>query len=57
MDWLLKNKEWFFSGAGIFIIGILTTFFTKKNSKSVKQKQQSGSNSTNIQIGGDFKND
>lgn len=43
MEWIIKNKEWFFSGAGIFaissiisIISIIITIIIK--SKSEKRK-------------------
>ncbi|CAD7550943.1 hypothetical protein [Aeromonas hydrophila] len=53
MEWILENKEWLFSGVAIAIplaiIGWL--FFGKIN----KQVQKGGDNSTNIQVGGDFK--
>jgi plastocyanin domain-containing protein len=55
MEWILDNKEWIFSGIGVFIIGLIIAFFSrKKKNKSIKMKQKSGSNSTNTQIGGDF---
>ena len=55
MEWILENKEWIFSGIGVFIIGLIITLFTRKRkSKSIKMKQKSGSNSTNTQIGGDY---
>lgn len=35
MDWLLANKEWFFSGFGVFLLGGLLNFFLKRdNGKS-----------------------
>ncbi|WP_288342882.1 hypothetical protein [uncultured Roseivirga sp.] len=55
MDWIIENKEWIFSGIGVFVLGIVYAFFKKrKKSKSLKMKQKSGDNSTNIQIGGDY---
>ncbi|WP_373330684.1 hypothetical protein [Salmonirosea aquatica] len=55
MNWIIDNKEWIFSGIGVFIIGIVITFMTReRKNKSVKMKQKSGSNSKNIQIGGDY---
>lgn len=57
MHWILQNKEWLFSGAGIFIITLIFTFLQKrkKAEKKMKMKQKSGNNSTNMQIGGDYK--
>lgn len=55
MNWIIENKEWIFSGIGVFILGLIVTIITrKKKGKSLKMNQKSGSNSTNIQIGGDF---
>lgn len=56
MEWLLANKEWVFSGIGVLALSLLIGFFQhKKNGKSIKQRQRSGANSTNIQVGGDLK--
>ena len=56
MEWILVNKEWIFSGVGVFIIGLIVNYFNrKKSSNAIIQKQKSGSKSTNIQIGGDVK--
>jgi plastocyanin domain-containing protein len=55
MEWIIENKEWIFSGIGVFFVGLIITIFTKKKkNKSQKMNQKSGSKSTNIQIGGDF---
>ncbi len=55
MNWLIENKEWFFSGIGVFILGLIASIITrKKKEKTQKMKQKSGANSTNIQIGGNF---
>jgi hypothetical protein len=54
MQWIIDNKEWIFSGAGIFILTLIIGVFVKKSSTS-KQIQKSGSNSTNYQAGGDIK--
>lgn len=53
MQWIIDNKEWVFSGAGIFIISIIVGVFIKKQSSS-KQIQKSGDKSTNYQAGGDI---
>ena len=50
MDWIINNTEWIFSGVGVFIF----SFFLIRNKNKVKQSQKGGSNSTNIQVGGDF---
>jgi len=55
MDWIVENKEWIFSGIGVFVLGFVISIFARKGKqKSIKMKQKSGSNSTNIQIGGDY---
>jgi hypothetical protein len=56
MEWLINNNEWVFSGIGVFALGIIYTFFKKsKKQKSINMKQNSGDNSSNIQVGGNFK--
>ena len=52
MEWITENMKWIFSGIGVFAIGILINIFRRKKSKNLSQKQKSGNNSTNIQIGG-----
>jgi hypothetical protein len=53
MEWILANKEWLFSGAAIAVpLAIIGWLFS---SRANKQIQKSGDNSTNIQVGGDFK--
>ena len=50
MEWIISNKDWIFSGAGIFIISLIIGLF-KKKAISRKQIQKSGKNSTNYQAG------
>ncbi len=53
MGWILENKEWLFSGVAIAIpLAIIGWFFSCRINK---QTQKGGDNSTNIQIGGNFK--
>lgn len=70
LDYIMKNKEWIFSGIGISILGILFWFFKDKSRKSNQtikdgnsnqlitgegnQLQKSGENSDNYQAGGDI---
>lgn len=62
MDWIIDNKEWFFSGVGVFILGLIITFFSwlfRKRQKpddniSVSMKQKGGKNSKNYQSNGDM---
>jgi len=55
IKWLLNNKEWLFSGAGLFVLIWIgrAIYYRKKTNSS--QGIRSGSNSTNIQAGGDIK--
>jgi len=53
MEWIINNKEWLFSGIGVFTVSTIIGFmFNKKN--STKQTQKSGKNSTNYQSGRDI---
>jgi hypothetical protein len=53
MEWILKNKEWLFSGIAIAMpLSIVGWLISGRRSKQI---QKSGDNSTNIQIGGNFK--
>jgi hypothetical protein len=53
MEWIIKNKEWLFSGVAIAIpLAIIGWFFSNQGNKQV---QKSGDNSTNIQVGGNLK--
>ena len=53
MQWIIDNKEWLFSGAGIFFITTIIALINNKKS-SLKQSQKSGKNSTSYQAGGDI---
>lgn len=50
--WIENNKEWFLSGLGVFIFGLVITVFTK-NKNNKKNGQRIGNNSHGIQAGGD----
>ncbi len=60
LDWILLNKQWVFSGIGIFIISsiisligvLIIIIFKRKHSKSIKQK--SGGNSFILEGGGNI---
>lgn len=53
MEWILKNKEWLFSGFAIAIpLSIIGWLFSGRENKQI---QKSGDNSTNIQVGGGLK--
>lgn len=50
MDWVIENKEWLFSGIAIAIpLAVIGWIFISKTNKQI---QKSGDNSTNIQVGG-----
>lgn len=53
MQWIIDNKDWIFSGVGIFIITLIIGVFARKQSSS-KQTQKSGSSSNNYQSGRDI---
>lgn len=53
MEWIIKNKEWLFSGIAIAIpLAIIGWFISSQGNKQI---QKGGNNSTNIQVGGNFK--
>lgn len=62
MKWIIDNKEWFFSGVGVFILGLIITFFSwlfRKKQKfdtntNVSMKQKGGKNSNNYQSNGNM---
>ena len=48
IDWIIQNKEWIFSGIGVFILGL---FLSKKNVRnSFKAMFNFKSNITQINI-------
>jgi hypothetical protein len=54
LEWVIDNKKWLFSGAGIFVFSwIVSLIFKKKRYASSTQTIRSGDNSTNIQSGRD----
>ncbi|MFA0694416.1 hypothetical protein [Vibrio sp. 10N.222.49.C9] len=53
MDWILANREWLFGGAAIAIPLAIVGWLLP--SLKNKQVQKGGNNSTNIQVGGNFK--
>lgn len=52
IEWLIENKDWVFSGAGVAIIAWILNVLCEKSHRRVTQKQQSGNDSVNIQAGG-----
>lgn len=54
MEWIIENKEWIFSGIGVSAILVFGGIIFKKkriDDSNIQQKQKSGKNSINIQIG------
>jgi hypothetical protein len=50
MDWLLQNKEWFFSGVGVLVLGWIGKVMTAKRDAPASP-QPSQSVVVNNQIG------
>lgn len=53
MEWIIQNKEWLFSGIAIAVpLAIIGWLFSTRTNK---QTQKAGDNSTNIQVGGSLR--
>lgn len=53
MEWIIENKDWLFSGIAIAVpLAIVGWFISTRGNKQI---QKGGKNSTNIQVGGNFK--
>ena len=54
IEWIIKNKEWLFSGLLVGIpIALVGWFFSRRPSRQ-SQIQKAGDNSTNVQVGGNI---
>jgi hypothetical protein len=53
MEWIIENKNWLFSGIAIAIPLAIVGWII--STRRTKQVQKGGKNSTNIQVGGNFK--
>lgn len=51
--WIIKNKEWLFSGVGLVVIAWVARLIFKKDYASSTQTIHAGNNSTNVQAGRD----
>ncbi|MBU1705968.1 hypothetical protein KKG19_04580 [Patescibacteria group bacterium] len=52
IDFFKSNYEWIFGGIGVATIaGLIKIFWKKPTNVDIRQKQKSGNNSTNIQVG------
>lgn len=55
MEWIVNNKEWIFSGVGVFIVSVIGAFvFRRVRASTINQTQTSGTRSTNYQSAGDL---
>jgi len=56
LDFIAKNKEWFFSGIGVLPLSLLITFVVylikRRKKGDSSQSQKSGKNSVNLQSKG-----
>ena len=53
LNWVIKNKEWLFSGAGLVVITWIGRHIFKKTHASTTQTIHSGDRSINVQAGQD----
>lgn len=53
LDWILKNKEWIFSGVGATVFAGLAAWILRRPTPP-SQSQSSGNNSINMQAGKDI---
>jgi len=51
--WVIDNKEWLFSGAGIVIVAWIGRLIFKKTRDSSSQTIRAGDSSINVQAGRD----
>lgn len=61
MEWIISNKEWVFSGIGVFVLSLIMAFITwlysrnkQQNKNHITMKQKGGKNSENYQSKGDI---
>ena len=53
-SYIINNKEWIFSGIGVFFLTLFIGFLFRQRKAEVSQNIKAGNNSTNIQVGGDM---
>lgn len=51
--WVIDNKQWLFSGAGLVVVAWMGRLIFKKRYASSTQSIRSGDSSTNVQAGRD----
>jgi len=54
ITWIINNKEWLFSGAGLAILIWIYRLIIKKNKALFSQKIRAGASSANVQAGRDI---
>lgn len=53
MDWLISNKEWLFSGVGVFLLGLLATskkIYSSSNNKELEKNKTESTSHNNFAI-------
>lgn len=53
-NYIINNKEWIFSGIGVFFLTLLVGLLFRQGTAKSSQNIKAGDNSTNIQVGGDM---
>ena len=51
IDWIIKNKEWLFSGTVVAVVGWIGRIIFKKASVTSSQAIRAGDSSINVQAG------
>ena len=54
ITWMLENKEWLFSGFGLFVVSLIGHVIYKSRQPKLTQNIRTGHNSTNVQSGRDI---
>lgn len=54
MDLIIENKEWIFSGVGVFALSGIIALFVRLSKRRPTQVQKSGHFSNNLQSGRDI---
>ena len=55
MEWLTTNKEWVFSGIGVFALGLVIAWLRRSSKSSHQMSQKGGIGSKNYQAGKDIR--
>lgn len=57
MDYIFENKEWIFSGIGVFVLTIIISYFFKKRERSSNITKIKGTSNVVKQISSDANNE